>query len=194
MNHILKSVRTTFLNGILLLVPIIICIVVLVRGIHLIRKFSDPMAHHFPIDIGGEGKAYAVSILILFLLCLFAGSLLHTKLAQKIKRFLEEQVLIYIPGYSYLQALSGEKLEENHTFAWKPATILVDDNEVICFVVSETDRYCSLFLPSAPTPSSGSVCVREKKEVRYLPITVSETIEIIRRFGRGGAEVLEKMK
>ncbi|HEY9257000.1 hypothetical protein, partial [Chitinophaga sp.] len=128
MNHFFKSVRRTFINGIVLLVPIIVCLYVLVRIIHLIRKFSDPIAHHFPIELGGEGKAYAVSILILFLLCLLAGSLLHTKLAQKIKLFLEERVLIYIPGYSYLQAISGDKLQENHTFAWKPATILVDDN------------------------------------------------------------------
>jgi hypothetical protein len=35
---------------------------------------------------------------------------------------------------------------------WKPASIFVDDNEVLCFVIDETEDYCSIFLPSSPSP------------------------------------------
>jgi uncharacterized membrane protein len=135
-----------------------------------------------------------LSVLLLLLICFIAGLFIKSKSAQKVKSRLEDNFLVYIPGYIYLRTVSSQLLTKESTQTWKPATILVDDNEVICFVIDETENYCSLFLPSAPTPSSGSVCVREKSIVKFLPITTAETVLLIKQFGKGGAAVFEKMK
>jgi hypothetical protein len=95
---------------------------------------------------------------------------MRTKVAKKAVQWLEDRVLVFVPGYSYIRARSTDWFGKEKTENWKPATIFVDDNEVICFVIDETEDYCSIFLPAAPTPSSGSICVREKKNVTFLPI------------------------
>ncbi|RFM27325.1 hypothetical protein [Deminuibacter soli] len=194
MKKLLHYVRTTILGGILLLIPLLVLIMVIMKAVQLIRRVSDPIAKKLPFDIQGIGKDTVLLLVLLLLLSFTAGLFMHTELAKRLKKLLEEKVLIYIPGYAYLQMLSTDKLTEQRDANWKPATILVDDNEVICFVVDESEHYCSIFLPDAPMPSSGSICVREKINVRFLPITVSETIQLIRQFGRGAAAVLEGMR
>jgi len=119
---------------------------------------------------------------------------MRTRSAKKIVQWLEDRVLVYVPGYSYIRARSTDWFSDEKTNTWKPATIFVDDNEVICFVVDESGDYCSIFLPSAPVPSSGSICVREKKNVTFLTTSVSETVAMIRQFGRGASISVEKVK
>jgi len=48
-------------------------------------------------------------------------------------------------------------------------------------------------MPSAPTPSSGTVCVRKKRLVRLLPFNVSEAILLIKKFGSGAAAAVEEL-
>ena len=118
---------------------------------------------------------------------------MRTKLAKRIIQWLEDRVLIYIPGYSYIRARTTDLFSKEKIENWKPASIFVDDNEVLCFVIDETEDYCSIFLPSAPTPSSGSVVVREKTKVTYLPINMSEAVSMIRQFGKGASGPIQKI-
>lgn len=194
MKSFFSYVKVTIIGGALLLIPLFVLIVVLLKAGSLIKRVVIPIAHRLPVQIPGIGKETLLTILILLLLCFLAGILMHTGIAQRFKRILEDDILVHIPGYSYLQALSTDKLTHSHTATWKPATVLIDGNEVICFVVDETEHYCSIFFPSAPTPSSGTICAREKQDVRYLPISVSETIIMLRRLGKGSAAALEKIR
>jgi hypothetical protein len=70
----------------------------------------------------------------------------------------------------------------------------VDDNEVICFVIDETEDYCSIFLPSSPISIIRSICVREKTKVTYLPIKCAEAVSMIRQLGKGASSSIEKVK
>jgi len=134
-----------------------------------------------------------ISIILLVIMCLAAGLFMRTSIAQRFVKWLEDKVLVYIPGYSYIKARSEDSLTAAGT-NWRPAFVFIDDNEVLCFVIDETENYCSIFLPSAPSPSSGTVCVREKKLVTFLPINMTEAVFIIRQFGKGGAAVIGKVK
>lgn len=193
MNKLVKFIKVTLAGGILFLIPMIVLIVVVAKAMNLLKHVSKPLAERLGYtQVAGIGLSTLISIFLLLVLCFLAGLLMRTPRAKQLKTWLETSVLVYIPGYSYLQALSTDKLSTAGTSNWKPATILVDDNEVVCFVIDETEHYCSIFLPSAPTPSSGSVCVREKRLVRYLPINVAQASLIIRKFGKGAADVMEK--
>lgn len=194
MNKLVNFIRATIAGGVLFLIPMIVLIAVVSKAINLLQHVARPLAERFPFtQVAGVGVITLISILLLLLLCFLAGLLMRTPSAKKMKSWIESNLLVYIPGYSYLQALSTDRLSNENTANWRPATILVDDNEVICFVIDETEHYCSVFLPSAPVPSSGSVCVREKRLVRYLPINVSQASALIRKFGKGSASVFEKI-
>ena len=187
--------RITIAGGILFLIPVGAIIFIMAKTVSFLYNLSKPITARLPFkNVAGVGVNTLMSIVLLLLVCFLAGIFMRTRLAKKIVRWLEDRVLVYVPGYSYIRARSTDWFSEEKTQSWKPATIFVDDNEVICFVIEETEDYCSIFLPSAPTPSSGSICVRERKNITFLPITVSEAVSMIRQLGKGASSSVWKVK
>jgi uncharacterized membrane protein len=143
--------------------------------------------------IGGVGIIPFLSLILLVLAFFFAGIIMRSGPLQKFTRWIEQKILVYIPGYAYVKARSDSVLKNEGVIPWKPATVVIDDNEVICFVIDESEHYCSIFMPSAPMPSTGVVCAREKSMVRYLPTSINATILMIKQFGKGAAAEIEKL-
>lgn len=195
MGKLTNFIRITIAGGILFLIPVGVIIVILARTVSFLYNLASPITARLPFkNVAGIGVNTLVCIIMLLLICFLAGIFMRTKFAKKIVRWLEDRVLVFVPGYSYIRARSTDWFSDEKTHTWKPATIFVDDNEVICFVIDESGDYYSIFLPSAPVPSSGSICVREKKNVTFLPLSVSETVAMIRQFGRGASTSFEKVK
>src|SRR4030095_3824458 len=187
--------RITIAGGILFLIPVGVIIFIMAKTISFLYDVSRPITARLPFrNVAGVGVNTLMSIILLLLICFLAGIFMRTKFAKKIIQWLEDRVLVFVPGYSYIRARSTDWFSNEKTNTWKPATIFVDDNEVICFVIDETGDYCSIFLPAAPVPSSGSICVREKKNVTFLPINVAEAVSMIRQFGKGASLSVEKVK
>jgi uncharacterized membrane protein len=186
--------RITIAGGILFLIPVGVIVFILAKTVNFLYDLSRPITALLPFrNVAGVGVNTLMSIILLLLICFLAGIFMRTKFAKKIIQWLEDRVLVFVPGYSYIRARSTDWFSNEKTNTWKPATIFVDDNEVICFVIDETSDYCSIFLPAAPVPSSGSICVREKKNVTFLPINVAEAVSMIRQFGKGASSSMEKV-
>ena len=195
MRKLADFLRITIAGGILFLIPVGAILFILAKTINFLYNLARPITARLPFkNVAGIGVNTLVSIILLLLICFLAGILMRTKLAKKAVQWLEDRVLVFVPGYSYIRARSTDWFGKEKTENWKPATIFVDDNEVICFVIDETGDYCSIFLPSAPTPSTGSICVRERKNVTFLPIKISEAVSMIRQFGKGASSSVEKVK
>jgi uncharacterized membrane protein len=186
--------KATLSGGILFILPVIVLIIILNRFLSFLRDVVRPFAEKIPYTkVAGLGVITLLSILLLLLACLVAGLFMRTVIAQQIKKILDEQVLIFIPGYSYLQAMSATKLDVQSQQHWKPATVNIDECEVLCFVTEETEHFCSIFLPDSPLPTSGSISVKDKTQVQFLPLTVAQANTMIRRFGKGAAIAMEDL-
>ena len=186
--------KSTIIGGILFLIPLVVLIFILSKIYNFFHPYSVFLAEKLPFTkIGGVSITPVFSLIFLVLVFFFAGIILRTKSMQKLTHWIEEKILVYIPGYSYIKARSENMLANDGAFQWKPATVVIDDNEVICFVIDETENYCSIFMPSAPMPSTGVVCAREKSMVRYLPTSLNKTILMIKQFGKGAAAEIEKL-
>src|SRR5262249_27015061 len=141
-----RFVRTTIAGGIVFLIPVGVIIFIMAKAIDFLYRLAKPITARLPFDhVAGVGVNTLLSIILLLLVCFLAGIFMKTKLAKKIVQWLEDHVLVFVPGYSYIRARSTDWFSEEKTSNWKPATIFVDDNEVICFVVDETEDYYSIF-------------------------------------------------
>jgi Uncharacterized conserved protein len=195
MKKLATFIKVTIAGGILFLIPLGVLIIILSKIFNLLQPVSAALARRLPFsNIAGIGIATLITILLLFVICFIAGLFIKTKFVQGIIKWLEDRVLVYIPGYSSLKALTTNVLTKEGTNQWRPASVFIDDNELICFVIDESENYCTVFLPSAPSPSSGTVGAREKSKVKYLPLTVNETFLLIRQYGKGAASQIEKLK
>jgi uncharacterized membrane protein len=195
MKRLATFIKVTIAGGILFLIPLGVLIIILSKIFNILQPISSALSRRLPFsNIAGVGIATLITILFLFVICFIGGLFIKTKFIQSIIKWLEDRVLVYIPGYSSLKALTTHALTQEGTSKWKPASVFIDDNELICFVIDESENYCTVFMPSAPSPSSGAVAAREKSKVTYLPLTVNETFLLIRQYGKGAASQIEKLK
>lgn len=195
MRKFVSYIRATIAGGLLFLIPMMVIIFVISKVFGLLGVLAKPIAAALPFSqVAGVGVGTLITIILLLLVCFLAGIFMNTRLARRIVKWLEERVLVYIPGYAYIHARSTEWFTDETNNNWKPASIFFDDNEVICFVIDETDDRCSIFVPDVPTPSSGSICVRAKDMVTFLPLSVSEAVLMIKQFGKGAAAVIQAAK
>ena len=188
----LRFLKTTVLGGILFLVPIVIFIVVIGKALQLINMVAAPMAKLLPIDtFGGMGIAQLIALGLLVLTCFIAGLAARTAVARGLVQSLETNVLDKIPAYALMKAKTGSVLTPEDTRDMQPVLIQFDDSWQVGFEVEKTgDGNSLVFLPGAPDPWSGSVCVVAAERIQPLPLHIREVSGLMKRLGKGSSEAL----
>ena len=185
-------VGTTILGGVLFLTPIVVLAFVLGKAFEFVSRGLKPVAAVIPDRLASAPTATAIlAILVLALLCFFAGLLAQTNLAQRFVRGLEGSVLSMLPGYEYLKQAGtsvlglGEASEHPHVLvqlgdAWR---IGVQTDHIGKDLVA-------VFLPNSPNPMSGSVFLVAADRVRPLEGSLASAIACLRRCGAGSEMLL----
>jgi uncharacterized membrane protein len=125
------------------------------------------------------------------LICFFAGLAAKTVLAGKLVQFLEKNVLEKIPAYTLLKSKTESVLRPEDIEGMSPILGRFDDSWQLAF---EIERFAGgkvvVFLPGAPDPWSGSVCVLTEDRVTRLDLTVKSAADIMKRLGKGSTGAL----
>ena len=186
MKSISDFVIKTVKGGIFFILPLVLVYILLGKAMHIVK----PVAHFISsfLDRSGKGGDFlitAVSILIVVILCFFFGLLSASKLGKSLVQWIEENILMLFPGYSFLkssmQSTMGVEDVKNLPVKLAPA-----DGWVFCFVMAELpNNELAVYIPGAPDPSSGSVSIYAKEELRDVQLTQKEVLQIIRQNGVG---------
>src|SRR5678815_3505816 len=95
--------RITIAGGMLFLIPVGAIIFILAKTINFLYNLARPITARLPFkNVAGIGVNTLVSIILLLLICFLAGIFMRTNLARKMTQWLEDRVLVYVPGYSYI--------------------------------------------------------------------------------------------
>ncbi|MEX1131891.1 MAG: hypothetical protein WEC15_01590 [Flavobacteriales bacterium] len=183
MSILLKRLRALFIAGLFILLPFTVLVLVLGKGYAMIHPLMEKVA----IALGLE-SLMGVRVLVvggMLVLCLVAGALMgFTRGAGS--RWLEQNLLHFIPGYAYIRmrlddVLAAESGKQHEAIlariddAWSPG-MLVERGE---------DGRCVVFIPDVPEGSSGSVCIVEPDLVRVLDVPFHVLNNSIRNYGKG---------
>ncbi len=179
--------RTTVLGGLLFLFPIVFVVAILAKALEVTNKLSAPLAGLLPIDsIGGLAVVKLLALVILVLICFLAGLAARTRLAGKFVKSLETNVLGRIPAYTLLKSKAESVLHPEDIGGLRPVLGRFDDSWQLAF---EIERMAGgkvvVFLPGAPDPWSGSVCVMTEDRITPLDLTVKSAADIMKRLGKG---------
>ncbi|MDA6070513.1 DUF502 domain-containing protein [Flavobacterium sp. AC] len=193
MKSILKIIKTTFLGGILFLAPLVLLLVILEKGYHIIQKITLPIISHFPkVKILGLAIEEITAIIIIFIICITAGLIARTDYAKKLVQRLENGILSFVPGYSFIKKTNENimGLESNENL--KVVLVPTDAGLQFAFLIEQiNENNFSVFVPAAPNPWSGSVCFVEKKDIKEVDISQKEALACIRKLGFGSAALLK---
>jgi uncharacterized membrane protein len=188
----LRLIRTTIIGGILFLVPIAILVAAIGKGLQITGALAKPLAQALPVDmIGGFAVAQVLAIMLLLLICFLAGLLARAALARRLVAALEVNVLAKLPAYALLKTKTQSMLSPDDIEGMSVAVVRFDDAWQIGFEIERIEGgKVALYLPGAPDPWSGGVCVMEEDRVTPLDLPVAVVTHMVRRLGRGANEAL----
>lgn len=193
MKSILKIIKATFLGGILFLVPLVVLLIILEKGYGIIQKVTLPLVSHMPrVHVLGIAIQELTGTIIIILICFTAGLLARTANAKKLIQKLENGVLSFVPGYSFMKNMNENIMGFESNQDLKVILVPTDAGWQFAFLIEQIDENnFTVFVPDAPNPWSGSVCFVEKKDIKEVGITQKQALACIRKLGFGSKELLK---
>ncbi|MCD0468181.1 hypothetical protein [Flavobacterium sp. JAS] len=193
MKSILKIIKATFLGGILFLAPLILLLVLLEKGFNIVQKITLPIINHFPkVKILGLAIEEVVAIFIIAFICFTAGLISKTSAAQKLIQKLEDGILGFVPGYSFMKSMNESIMGFESNQDLKVILVPTDAGLQFAFLVEQIDENnFTVFIPDAPNPWSGSVVFVKKEDITEVNMTQKQALACIRKLGFGSKELLK---
>lgn len=189
MKPVVEFVKTTVTGGILFLIPLVIGLVFLRHAFEFARRIAEPLASFLPVDrIAGVVVADLIAGIGVLAVAFLFGLIARTRLGTGVMAKLERLVLHRMPGYTLLKNISA-KADANHHI--DVALVHFSDRLMLGFVMDRLDNgLLAVFLPSAPTPTSGTIYFMDAARVQRLDIKLTEAMQCIMQLGSGAGELL----
>jgi uncharacterized membrane protein len=185
-----KTVKTRFISGILVIVPLFVAIAVLKFVIETIDNFLRPYLARL---IGQEYAFPLIGFLVTFCLIILAGILTTNVFGKKLLGFWEH-LLLKIPLFRTVYSASKQLVEgfavpEKRTFE---KVVMVEYprkgayaigfivNRILVHVPPDCNRkLISVFIPTTPTPFAGVAILFHTDEVMELNISIEDGLKFV---------------
>ena len=150
MKKIAEFAKTTLIGGLLVILPVYICVLLIAKSVSVVAVLVSPITNQIPAALQFR---QLFAILILIAGCFIAGLILRTGPGIRAKNALERNLLERIPGYTLIRGLAGRVAgrQEDETFA--VALVEIEEALVPAFIVEEHDDGAyTVFVPSCADP------------------------------------------
>jgi uncharacterized membrane protein len=174
------------------LLPVTILLYIFEKVFTLIQGFIEPIKSHLPKErIFGIGMFTLITILIVLLVCYIAGVLSTNKNVKSFLAFIDDNVLVFIPGYALLKTEANENIK-NTDNKWK--VVVINDDGDLKYgieVNKRSDGYSLLFFPEPPDAKSGEMKMVLESKFKRIDLPVSKLSKIIRNYGLDSEDILK---
>jgi uncharacterized membrane protein len=192
MKHVSKFIVRTFVDGALILVPVYLSVLLLLKAMKGVAGLVRPFAKFLPEWFPAENVH---SLLLVLIICFLIGVFIHTRAGQAARQRIEKSLFERIPGYALFRSLTQQLAGSREEQVWKPALAEIEEALVPAFIIEEfEDGRFTVFVPSAPTPLSGSVCILTPERVHPVDVPFTHAIKSLARWGSGSKELVAAMK
>lgn len=194
MSQVMDLLKTTFMGGVIFLVPVVVAFVVIAKAFGIVVNVAQPLARWAPVAAaGGIVLVELLAVLLILLLCFLAGLLAGTRIARRFLRALETRFLDQVPAYSLIKGMTSSLVEDPEARRLAPVYVRFDDFAQIGLEVERlADKSVVVFFPDAPTAWSGSVRVVTPDRVTTIDATMLTALQNIQHLGREMGAVLEQ--
>ena len=203
MKNIQNFFKNTFIGGFLIILPVAALIGVLkwiygfvISSIDYLPGFINYLFELRPDILDGIiGDVVALAITIIF--CFVVGITVKTRIGNFLYNELEEHILSRIPGFSLIKDTINQFAGDNNKLFQEVALVRIFENniKVTAFVTNKNpDGRYTVFMPTAPNPTSGLIYHVPADCVEIIDISVEEAMKTIIGVGSGSEKVLTGLR
>jgi uncharacterized membrane protein len=192
MKRISQFVVTSFVAGVVIVVPIYLSGLLLFKAMQAVAGIVRPIARVLPVWFPAERL---LSLILVLVICFLIGVVVRTPAGRTARERVEKSLFERIPGYALFRSLTRQLTGVREEQTWKPAMAEIEEALVPAFIIEEFDdgRF-TVFVPAAPTPFSGSIYILTPERVHPIDVPFAHAIRSLSRFGSGSKELVAAMK
>ena len=174
--------------GLLVLVPAAIIFLLLAKIIEILEKTA--VAFNLESTTGFV-VAIMLGLLLLSILCFVVGAFVRTRMGSWSLERLERKVLKQIPGYEIISNVLKGFAEKRTAYPAAMIQLYGQGTAVLGFIMEENaNGSLTVFVPSAPTLTVGSLHVVDRKRVTILEAGSMDVTNCISQWGIGSQKIL----
>jgi uncharacterized membrane protein len=184
-----KLLTVAGFSGLAFLVPLLLIILVLERGVAFAGRLANPVANLFPERIVGVGAQTLIGVGLLVIFSFGAGLLAHTRTGKSLFNALGGTMVGALPQFVAARAITRMLDPEETDIV--VVLVPIGPRWAIGFSFGPVDGpWASIYLPGAPRCTSGSVSFVRPCDIYPLDIDVVTAVRLMRRLGEGAEQVL----
>jgi len=189
MRAILKRLRSHIVTGFIFIMPVLITIAVLGKFWGKLMKIGGMISGLLRVDtvFGPSGDAVIAVVFVLFV-CVLAGFLIRVSFLKRISERIDQRLNDLIPGYSQIRSQTTKKvgLEEEEDPLFEACLVKVQELSQPGYIIEQNpDGTQTVFVPQAPSFTSGQVYVVDPGRIRKLDIDSAALNAHLVRLGKG---------
>ena len=192
MKHVREFVVSSLVGGLVIIAPIYFSILLLLKAMQAVGGLVEPIAKLLPAWFPAEK---ALSLLLVLTICFLLGVAVRTGAGRAARERVEKSLFERVPGYAIFKSLTQQLMGSPEQNVWKPALAEIEEALVPAFIIEEfADGRFTVFVPSAPTPISGSIYILTPERVHPIDVPFTLAIKALSRWGSGSKELVAAMK
>lgn len=191
--RIRRFLRTTFIGGIVVILPISIFFFLIKLVFDFFRNLVEPIAKYINFsNLTNDVLRDLIALFILIAFCFFVGLIVQTRSGKWVFNSLDHMLLNRLPFYSTIKETILQFTGANKTpFS---QVVLVDvfnsGTKMIGFVSDEhKDGSYTLFVPTGPNPTNGFIFYVSPEQVELVDIKPEEAMRTIIGVGAGASKL-----
>ena len=193
MTRLFQFVKTTLIGGALFLAPLVVIIYLAAKAVAAISKLMAPITNMLPHSVFGVAMADIAAVLILVGAAFGAGVIARTEIGRRFGEEAEGWILRWMPGYTLFKSMSQEQVGAS-TSNIQVVLATLDDAWLLAFVMERhPNGMLTVFVPSAPTPTSGTVYFMTEAQVRRIDVPVASVMKSLQQLGVGSASLMSQV-
>jgi uncharacterized membrane protein len=183
-----KSVlKTNVIYGLIVLVPAAIIVLLLSKIVEILETAAAALNLQSAVSVT---ISIILGILLLLSFCFAVGALVRTRLGSLSLEKFERTVLTQIPGYEIISNVLKGFAEKRTAYHAATVRLFGPGTAVFGFIMEENENgTVTVFVPSAPTMTMGSVHVVDSELVTVLEGGAVDVTNCVSQWGIGSRKI-----
>jgi uncharacterized membrane protein len=193
MNKIIEFLKTTFLGGLFVLLPVILLYLALAEVMGVLVAMATPFADlFFPGRFEDTQFPVLVAIMLLIGVSFILGLFMLSETSRRFGNWIERTILGRLPVYNAIKSLTTGFSDSQQESSFKPALLKSAEGEkaFVYIVEDHGDGNLTVMLPWTPTPFAGVIKIVPKERVEPLAASMKKVTEALSQWGIGTKSLL----
>jgi uncharacterized membrane protein len=182
MRQTFSFLKTTLIGGLVVVLPVWLVGFVLIRGLGQIKSAIEPLTNNVTHAFA---PPIAIAALVLLFSCFAIGLLIQTASGGRLVGTVERRLAESLPGYGLFRGLTLGVTGGGAGHAVKPALVGSEDDMAFGIIIERANGFSTIFIPSAPSATSGSVRIVLDSNVHPLDVPLRKVLSSMSHYGEG---------